>query len=80
MFFVAVCVSSVWGFKGPFLAWMTGGLRGSSAVGIAVVNSVANAGKISLIPIFHVLFFLSSPLTLECPSIINNVSMTPCSF
>jgi len=44
MFFVVICVASVWGFKGPFLAWMTGGLRGSSAVGIAVVNSVANSG------------------------------------
>jgi hypothetical protein len=28
--------------KGPFLAWMTYGLRGNNAIGIGIVNSIAN--------------------------------------
>jgi len=42
MSFICVIVSCVWAIKGPFLAWMTYGLRGNSAIGIGIVNSIAN--------------------------------------
>jgi len=42
MFLICVIVSGVWATKGPFLAWMTYGLKGNSAIGIGIVNSIAN--------------------------------------
>jgi len=42
MFLICAVVSCVWAVKGPFLAWMTYGLRGNSAIGIGIVNSIAN--------------------------------------
>jgi len=42
MFLICIIVSCVWGIKGPFLAWMTYGLRGNNAIGIGIVNSIAN--------------------------------------
>eukprot|EP00026_Physarum_polycephalum_P002036 Phypoly_transcript_02040.p1 GENE.Phypoly_transcript_02040~~Phypoly_transcript_02040.p1 ORF type:complete len:551 (-),score=32.41 Phypoly_transcript_02040:1352-2920(-) len=42
MTFICIVVSCVWSVKGPFLAWMTYGLRGNNAIGIGIVNSMAN--------------------------------------
>lgn len=42
MFIISVIVSCVWAVKGPFLAWMTYGLRGNTAIGVGIVNSIAN--------------------------------------
>jgi sugar phosphate permease len=42
LFLICIVVACVWAIKGPFLAWMTYGLRGNSAIGIGIVNSIAN--------------------------------------
>lgn len=39
---ICFVVSCVWAIKGPFLAWMTYGLKGNNAIGIGIVNSFAN--------------------------------------